>query len=49
MLQLVAQHACQSANPLARQRANRILRIRYKITSRPQPRPDPVWLSAHAM
>lgn len=39
--------ALESNNDIARSRAKRILRMRYKITFSPNTRRDPVWLSAY--
>lgn len=39
--------ALENKNGIARSRAKRILRMRYKITLAPNVRRDPVWLSAY--
>jgi hypothetical protein len=39
--------ALKHTHPVARQRARKILRLRYGVIIRSKHVPDPVWLSAH--
>lgn len=49
MLAKIALIAANHNHPIARQRANRILRVRYSVTIRSRGAADPAWLPAMSM